>query len=130
MDARTRTRLHTVLDDRRAQILAAGPHRIEPNRRDVATTGVADDDEQALSEMLQTLASTRNREDAQLLASIDKALAKLEHHPDDFGACEDCGEDIPPRRLEVMPWAAYCTECQSKVDPQRNVARKKLTDYR
>jgi DnaK suppressor protein len=80
--------------------------------------------------MLQTLASTRNRESAQLLAAIDRALAKLADRPDEYGTCEDCEEDIPARRLEVMPWAALCTECQSKQDPKRNVARKKITDYR
>jgi DnaK suppressor protein len=130
MDARQRSRLQAALTARRAQIVSTGPHKIEPNRKDEATSGVADDDEQALSEMLQTLASTRNREDAQLLATIDKALRKLDQLPDEFGACEDCGEEIPARRLDVMPWAAYCTECQSKLDPRRNVARKKLTDYR
>ena len=130
MDARQRGKVERTLRDKRAELLAAGPQKIEPNRKDVATSGVADDDEQALSEMLQALASTRNRENAALIASIDHALHKLRDEPDDFGACEDCGEDIPQKRLEVMPWAAYCTECQSKLDPARNVARKKLTDYR
>lgn len=119
-----------VLLDRRAELVAAGPNRIEPNRRDTATTGVADDDEQALSEMLQTLASTRNRDSARTLAAIDHALGKLRTAPDDFGTCEDCGEDIPAKRLQVLPWAALCAECQAKVDPRRNVARKKITDYR
>ena len=95
-----------------------------------STSGVADDDEQALSEMLQTLASAQNRETAQLLSAIDRALRTLKLEPADFGACEDCGEDIPARRLAVMPWAALCTSCQSKLDPKRNVARKKITDYR
>ena len=118
------------MSTRRAELLAAGPAQIEPNRKDAATSGVSDEDEQALSEMLQTLASARNRDSGQIIASIDRALRKLELEPDDFGACEDCGEEIPARRLEVMPWAALCTECQSKVDPRRNVARKKITDYR
>ena len=130
MDVRERVRLEKVLRDRRASVLAKGPNKIEPNRRDAATSGTPDDDEQALSEMLQTLASTRNREDAQLLASIDRSLAKLARDPDGVGTCEDCGEDIPQRRLDVMPWAQFCTECQAKVDPRRNVARKSITDYK
>jgi DnaK suppressor protein len=130
MDDKARRRFGALLGARRDALLASGPDKIEPNRRDSATSGVPDDDEQALSEMLQTLASTRNRESAQLLAAIDRALAKLADRPDEYGTCEDCEEDIPARRLEVMPWAALCTECQSKQDPKRNVARKKLTDYR
>jgi DnaK suppressor protein len=130
MDARTRDRFVKLLAGRRAELLAAGPEKIEPNRKDPTTSGVADDDEQALSEMLQTLASTRNRDNAKTIAAIDRALRKLHDAPEDYGACEDCGEDIPARRLEVMPWAALCTECQAKQDPARNVSRRKLTDYR
>ncbi len=26
--------------------------------------------------------------------------------------CEECGEPIPPRRLEVMPFAKHCIGCQ------------------
>lgn len=128
--ARARARWQELLSTRRAELVSAGPHAIEPNRRDPSTSGVADEDEQALSEMLQTLASTRNRDSARVLGEIDRALAKLRDEPEDFGVCEDCGEDIPERRLAVMPWAQLCTECQAKVDPRRNVARKKITDYR
>jgi DnaK suppressor protein len=130
MDARTRDRFAKLLASQRAALVAAGPEKIEPNRRDPTTSGVADDDEQALSEMLQTLASSRHRDNARTLAAIDRALRKLNDVPEDYGACEDCGEDIAARRLEVMPWAALCTECQAKVDPARNVSRRKLTDYR
>ncbi len=118
------------LRERRDKIIADGPARIEPNRTDVADVGVADEDAQALSEMLQTLASTRNRDSARELEQIGRALRKLRDEPEDFGVCEDCGEDIPEKRLNVMPFAAFCAECQAKVDPRRNVARTKVTDYK
>jgi DnaK suppressor protein len=127
---RARTRYKERLTTRRSELVNAGPHKIEPNRQDPTTSGVSDEDAQALSEMMQTLASSRNRDDAKELSAIDRALAKLRDEPDEFGVCEDCGEDIPERRLEVMPWAGLCTECQAKVDPRRNVGRKKITDYR
>jgi DnaK suppressor protein len=129
MDRRARERYEKALSARRVELVESGPVKIEPNRTDEATTGVADDDAQALSEMLQTLASTRNREKAQALQAIDRALRKLRDAPDEFGQCEDCGEDIVARRLEVVPWAALCIECQSKADPKRNVGRRKLTDF-
>ena len=106
-----RTRWEALLKTRRDELVAEGPARIEPNRKDATTVGVADEDEQALSEMLQTLASTRNREHSTRLAEIDRALAKLHNSPDNFGECEDCGDEIPEKRLGVMPWARYCAEC-------------------
>jgi DnaK suppressor protein len=125
-----RTKWEALLRTRRDELVAEGPAPIEPNRKDASSVGVADEDEQALSEMLQTLASTRNREHAARLQEIDRALAKLHNSPEYFGECEDCGDEIPEKRLGVMPWARYCAECQARVDPRRNVARTKLTDYR
>lgn len=130
MNEAQRRSFATLLQQRRDKLVSDGPAKIEPNRKDPATVGVADEDEQALSEMLQTLASARNRDTARELGEIDRALRKLREEPDEFGLCEDCGDEIPPKRLALMPWAAYCAECQSRLDPKRNVARKKLTDYR
>src|SRR5438309_426564 len=118
------------LAERKAHLLAEGPQKIEPNRQDDTAVGVADEDAQALSEMLQTLASTRNRDSARELSLIDRALRKLAEEPDEYGVCEDCGDEIPAKRLEVMPFAQYCAECQAALDPKRNVARTKVTDYR
>jgi DnaK suppressor protein len=125
-----RARFEALLRTRRDELVAAGPARIEPNRKDDATVGVADEDEQALSEMLQSLASARNRDHAAQLHEIDRALGKLRDHPEDFGECEDCGDEIPEKRLLVMPWARFCAECQARLDPRRNVARTKVTDYK
>jgi DnaK suppressor protein len=114
----------------RAQLLAAGPARIEPNRRDAATTGVPDEDAQALSEMMQVLASKRNEGQAAQLARIDGALRRLAAAPEDFGLCEECEELIPPKRLQLMPWATRCAGCQARLDPKLGAPRRKLTDYR
>ncbi len=127
---KAKARWEKLLRARRDEIVAAGPARIEPNRKDPTTVGVADEDEQALSEMMQSLASARNRDHSRELAEIDRALRKLHDTPDDFGECEDCGDAIPEKRLTVMPWARYCAECQSRLDPKRNQARTKVTDYR
>jgi DnaK suppressor protein len=125
-----RTATRRALERLRAELAAAGPAKIEPNRADPVATGVSDEDAQALSEMLQVLASQRNRGQAGLLAQIDRALRKLATEPDDFGLCEDCEEEIPPRRLAVMPYATRCAACQAKAEPKLGGGRKKLTDFR
>lgn len=130
MDARRRTAARRALERLRAELVRVGPARIEPNRTDPASTGVADEDAQALSEMLQVLASQRNRGQADLVARVDRALAKLGAAPDDFGLCEDCEEEIDPRRLALMPYATRCPACQAKVDPKVGGGRRKITDYR
>jgi DnaK suppressor protein len=124
-DAHRRT-----LERLRAEALRTGPAPIEPNRRDPTTSGVADEDAQALSEMLQVLASKRNEGIAALVRQIDRALAKLIDAGDDFGICEDCEEEIASKRLALVPYATLCVACQAKRDPKLGSSRKKLTDYR
>jgi DnaK suppressor protein len=119
-----------TLERLRAEIFQVGPARIEPNRRDATTTGVADEDAQALSEMMQVLASKRNEGQAALLRQIDRALAKLVDGPEDFGVCEECEEEIAPKRLALVPYATLCFACQAKRDPKLGASRKKLTDFR
>jgi DnaK suppressor protein len=118
------------LEQLRADLLQAAPARIEPNRRDATASGVADEDAQALSEMMQVLASKRNEGQAVLLRQIDRALAKLADAPEDFGLCEECDEEIAPKRLAVVPFATLCVACQAKRDPKLGTSRKKLTDFR
>mgnify|MGYP001018383042 FL=1 len=91
---------------------------------------MADEDAQALSEMLQVLASERNRGQAVLLGRIDRALRKLSTAPEDYGLCEDCEEEIPLARMKAMPWATLCAPCQAKAEPRRGAGRKNLTDFK
>ena len=130
MNPTKRAALRRALEQLRAELVATSPAKIEPNRKDAATTGVSDEDAQALSEMLQVLASQRNRGQAELVARVDRALSKLANAPDDFGLCEDCEEEIDPRRLAAMPYATRCPACQAKIEPRLGGTRKKITDYR
>lgn len=43
---------------------------------------------------------------------IESALEALE--AGEYGICEDCGDDIPARRLEAAPWARRCVACEEE----------------
>ena len=47
---------------------------------------------------------------AQQLAVIDAALVRLDDGT--YGRCVRCGRPIAPERLEAIPWAAFCIDCQ------------------
>ncbi|WP_371361748.1 RNA polymerase-binding transcription factor DksA [Sporomusa rhizae] len=49
-----------------------------------------------------------------LLEQIETALDKI--HTGSYGICDDCGEPIGIERLEAVPWATRCIECQSEKD--------------
>ena len=112
------------------ELSGKGLQKIEPNRTDDARIG-GDEDEQPLNEMLQTIASRRNRNPEGMLARGDKALAKLREDPDSFGECEGGGNEIASGRLRAMPYAeSGGTSRGGKDEPKGPATRRKLTDYR
>jgi DnaK suppressor protein len=50
------------------------------------------------------------------LLLVEKALAKMS--TGSFGICEDCGEEIPQKRLLVLPEARLCAHCQAYEERQ------------
>jgi len=52
-------------------------------------------------------------ESRQLLL-INEALERLSN--DEFGDCQNCEKPINPKRLDAVPWARYCLNCQELVE--------------
>jgi RNA polymerase-binding transcription factor len=46
----------------------------------------------------------------QMLLLVDEALARMEQGV--YGRCVNCGEEISRQRLEAVPWARFCIDCQ------------------
>ena len=45
-----------------------------------------------------------------VLGEIDAALARIDNGT--YGTCTSCGKQIPEERLEALPWATLCIDCQ------------------
>jgi DnaK suppressor protein len=45
-----------------------------------------------------------------LLLQIEDALSRIEMGT--YGRCTNCGNNIHPLRLEAVPWARFCIDCQ------------------
>jgi len=52
-------------------------------------------------------------ESRQLLL-INEALTRLAD--DEYGVCQNCEKDINPKRLNAVPWARYCLNCQELLE--------------
>jgi DnaK suppressor protein len=50
---------------------------------------------------------------AQHLIAVQAALQRLDDGT--YGRCVRCGEPIASERLEALPWAAHCINCQRMV---------------
>ena len=122
--------LRRALEALLSDVSSRGTQRIAPNRTDEARIG-GDEDEQPLNEMLQAIASDRNRASGDVLGRAQRALDRLDAAPDEAGHCDECGEDIPWGRLKAMPFAELCVACQGKRDaPHHGPTRRGPTDFR
>ncbi len=52
--------------------------------------------------------------DSNMLRQIRRALHRIADGS--YGICLHCEEEISPKRVVAVPWAAYCIKCQEQVD--------------
>jgi DnaK suppressor protein len=46
-----------------------------------------------------------------------------------FGSCQECDEDIHPKRLAAVPWASYCIRCQEAIDSNLEELQAPSSDF-
>ncbi|HET9439082.1 MAG TPA: TraR/DksA family transcriptional regulator [Longimicrobiales bacterium] len=47
------------------------------------------------------------------LYEIDDALRTLYKEPERYGKCQSCAQEIALERLDLVPWARLCLDCQT-----------------
>jgi DnaK suppressor protein len=74
---------------------------------------VAEEDQAQLSH--DEFVSVRlNSLDNLLLRLVNEALDRMDSNH--FGICLSCDQAIPAKRLDALPWARYCLECQAQIN--------------
>lgn len=58
-----------------------------------------------------------------LLTLVRRALKRIEEGT--YGLCVDCGQPIPEKRLEALPWAARCVKDEERLE-RKNLSREEL----
>ena len=76
--------------------------------------GAGDPEDAATAQVLVDLNLSEIERDAEELKAIQDALARLRRG--DYGFCQRCGEEIAPKRLEALPHATLCVECQTRLE--------------
>jgi DnaK suppressor protein len=70
----------------------------------------------ATTEAGATMQNRLSQVDSKLLEAIEDALARIRQER--FGTCEECGQPISKARLEAVPWARHCKDCEERQDPR------------
>jgi DnaK suppressor protein len=58
-----------------------------------------------------------------LLTEVQRALKRIEDGT--YGKCVNCGQPIPEKRLEAIPWAARDVKCEEQLE-RRNLSREEF----
>ncbi len=56
----------------------------------------------------------RSDENRRVLQLVNEALERMKTGA--YGRCVVCGAEVQAKRLEAVPWARHCFECQEKQD--------------
>ena len=109
MDKRRTKVFRDKLLDRReglvGQVQAAEQYSRE---RDAEAT--QDPADMAANAYTKELLVSMSDNDRQLLNLIDEALERMDDSG--YGKCVRCGQPLPEKRLEAVPWARHCVKCQ------------------
>jgi DnaK suppressor protein len=71
----------------------------------------------AQDEINSQLAEVESRE----LSNIEAALEKMREGS--YGKCEGCNDSIPLIRLQALPYATYCINCQQEMERSGAIRR-------
>ncbi len=91
--------------------------RFTRHRDGIAVERSADQLEEIEAASRRALAVCNLDREFNQLRNARAALRRIEEG--NFGTCQQCDEDIHPKRLAAVPWATFCIGCQEAVD--RNV---------
>jgi DnaK suppressor protein len=68
-----------------------------------------DETDEIQAKLIMTVSSQLLNKDRDKLLQIENALNKIANGS--FGGCEECGEAIAEKRLEINPYFATCISC-------------------
>ncbi len=101
------TKIRKTLEDERLDLikqvenLDQPQEHMNPDRDDLAQDFITREKTEALKAL-----------ELEQIDQIGNALKRLDEGT--YGLCIDCGEEIQPERLEIIPYATLCVNCQSK----------------
>ncbi len=118
MEAKTLAKYRKVLLEEKQRILNNTKNALQ-NEIVISTDDLADETDLASSEVNQNLIFKLRDRERQLLSKIDESLARIDDGT--FGTCEDCEENIEPRRMEARPTSTLCIACKEKQEHREKI---------
>jgi len=113
LDKRTIERFRKLLLKEREEIIGDVKQSYESSQ-EVGQDGIQDIGDEAANVYNKQILLTLNENERMRLKEVDEALDRIASKI--YGTCEECGEPIGLKRLEVKPVAKYCVPCKTKLE--------------
>ena len=96
----------------RQQQLQATVTRTENDGREADEEVANDVADKASNSYTKEFLFKKSNDDRFIMTLIAEALERMKDGS--YGTCVHCGGEMQPKRLEAVPWARHCIECQEK----------------
>ncbi len=88
--------------------------RTDQDGREADEEGTQDIADKAANAYTKEFLFHQSNDNRQILMLVNEALDRIKGGT--YGICVECHEEVQPKRLEAVPWARHCIECQAKQD--------------
>jgi DnaK suppressor protein len=109
MNKKEMEKYRRLLDDKKSSLSAeiAKTRSAEEETTEESTQDIAD---RAVSSYTREFLYSLTDGERNTLLHIDDALARIDEGT--YGLCLNCGQLMTEKRLNAVPWAPYCLDCQ------------------
>ena len=111
MDKKRQDQYKKRLLERRDQLLLA-VSKTEQDGRVADEEAAQDIADKASSSYTKEFLFKLSNDDRFILQLIEEALERM--NDGTYGTCVACGGEMQTKRLDAVPWARHCIECQQK----------------
>ena len=88
--------------------------RSEQDGREADEEGTQDVADKAANSYTKEFLFHQSDENRRALQLVNEAIERVRNGS--YGQCVACNEEVQQKRLEAVPWARHCIECQEKQD--------------
>jgi DnaK suppressor protein len=113
MNRKQLDKYHKLLQQKRQELLAR-VRAARESEKEGPSEGAPDLGDRALSTVTRDLSYRLTAGERDILRRIDEALDRIENET--YGECSNCGKKVQQGRLNAVPWARHCIDCQELQD--------------
>jgi DnaK suppressor protein len=111
------TRFRALFEEQRNNLLYT--HTIVSEDFHILSDDLLDETDMTSSELETSMRMRLRNREALFLKKINEALRRIADGS--FGLCDECGEDIEPRRLDARPTASCCVSCKEEQERREHL---------